>query len=170
MSEKSGGTSQGFSGLAHSREFLEILMSLRRSASSAEATPEKSRSRRPLVLALTAVVALLLVLAREQSWELWWGQASVPEVFHGMWGTSARPYTDRGFVISRDSLQLRFGAGRGIWYPIVRVNGSLTEGSTAFTLYYRDGEATLRLPLHLRPDTTIYFASLPQVVWTKQSR
>lgn len=157
-----------FSGLAHSREFLETLAAVGQARSSEEAAKPKSRPQRSLLLAIAALVALLLVLAREQGWRPWWERGSVPEVFYGAWATSAERYADRGFVITRDSLQLLIGPGRGFTYPILGISGNPRRDATQFTVRYRDGGQDLTLRLHLEPDTTIHLASLPMVAWTKQ--
>jgi hypothetical protein len=160
---------RAFSGLVHSREFLETLAELAQPRVSGTPTKPTSRSHRSLLLAMAAVVTLLLVLAREYDWRPWTEQGTVPEVFYGSWGTSSERYADRGFVITRDSLHLVTGVGRGLAYPIVGVNRPAGPDATLFTLRYRDGGLDLTLQFHLEPDTTIHLVSLPMVAWTKQS-
>jgi hypothetical protein len=160
---------QSFSGLVHSREFLETLAAASQPQSSDTPAKPKRPSHRPLLLAMAAVLALLLVLAREHDWRPWMEQGTVPEVFYGTWGTSSARYADRGFVITRDSVLLVTGPGRGFAYPIVGVSRPTGADTTLFTLRYRDDGQDLTLLLRLEPDSTIHLASLPMVVWTKKS-
>jgi hypothetical protein len=160
---------RSFSGLVHSREFLETLAEAVQPRVSDTSAKPKSRSHRPLLLAMAAVLTLLLVLAREHDWRPWTEQGPVPAVFHGTWGTSSERYADRGFVITSDSLRLVTGPGRGFIYPIVGVIRPTGPDTTLFTLRYRDGGMDLTLQLYLEPDTTIHLVSLPMVAWTKQS-
>lgn len=159
---------QSFSGLAHNPEFLQTLAAaVSRGSASDQALKRERRPRRPLLLAMAAVVALLLVLAREHDWWPWTVEGTVPQVFHGTWATSAERYADRGFVITGDSLQLLTGPGRGLTYPIVGVRRDPERDATLFTFHYRDGGLDMSLRLHLEPDTTIHLVSLPLVAWTK---
>jgi len=160
---------QSFSGLAHSREFLEAVAAVGRAQASKQLGQEESRSRRPVLLGFTAVVTLLLLLAREQGWGLGVKQDTVPRVFYGSWATTAERYADRGFTITGDSLRLLTGRGRGVTYPIVGVRREKSD-STRFTFHYRDGDLSMTLRLHLEPDTIIHLASLPRVAWTRKSR
>ncbi|HEX7337286.1 MAG TPA: hypothetical protein VF252_08765 [Gemmatimonadales bacterium] len=159
---------QSFSGLARNPEFLETLAAaVSRGSASGQPLKRERRPRRPSLLALAAVGALLLVLAREHGWWPWSVEGTVPQVFHGTWATSAERYADRGFVITGDSLQLLTGPGRGLTYPIVGVRTDAERDATLYTLYYRDGGLDMSMRLHLEPDTTIHLVSLPLVAWTK---
>jgi hypothetical protein len=158
-------------GLVHSQEFLESLAALgTMMRSSPEAVKRRDPPRRSFVLLIAAGVVLLLALGRDPMWRPWWERGSVPEVFHGRWTTSSERYVERGFVITRDSLQLLFGQGRGVVYPIVRVSTRPRVDSTLFTFHYRDGALDLKLGLHLERDTTIHLQSVPMVAWRKESR
>jgi hypothetical protein len=159
---------RSFSGLVHSREFLETLAALGQPHLPDTPKP-KSHPHRLWVLAIAAAVALLLVLAREHDWRPWMEHGAVPEVFHGTWATSSERYADRGFVITSDSLKLITGPGRGFTYPILGVTGHAGRDPTLFTVYYRDGGLDMTLGLYLEPDTTIHLVNLPLVAWTKQS-
>ena len=158
---------RSFSGLAHSREFLETLAAVGRGRTSDQLVKSGRRAYRPLLLAMTAVVGLLLVLARDHGWWPWTERGTVPEVFHGTWATRAERYADRGFVITRDSLQLLTGPGRGLTYPIVGVSTQAPTDPTLFTFHYRDGGLDMTLRLNLEPDSTIHLMNLPLVAWTK---
>jgi hypothetical protein len=158
-----------FSGLAHSREFLETLAAVTSAGPSDKPVQPKNRPGRPVLLATLAVAALLLVAAREREWGLWREPSPVPQVIYGTWATRAEPYANRGFVISSDSLRLLTGVGRGVTYPIVGVTENLERNATLLTLHYLDGGLDMTLRLYLEPDTTIHLVSLPTVAWTKQS-
>jgi hypothetical protein len=162
--------------LVHSRELLDFLATLGLMMRSSEkAAPARERPvpparRRSLLPVIAAAAVLLFALVRAPLWRSWSQHGSVPEQFLGSWATTAAPYADRGFVISRDSLWLRLGHGQSAAYPIVGVRRRWSVDSALYTLHYRDGASSLELGLRMERDTTVHIANLPTVVWKKESR
>jgi hypothetical protein len=157
--------------LVHKREFVEFLgridQEMRLSAERVERKPVLGRSAK---LVIAAVLALMLALGKGTIWSWWSGYGPLPYELEGSWGTSSDRFQDRGFVITRDSLQLRLGAGQSATYPIAGVRRGRGVDRNLFTLHYRDGNLELQLGLWMKRDSIVYIPNLPGIAWTKESR
>jgi hypothetical protein len=121
-------------------------------------------------LLLLAAVALGLALGQGSLHRLLLQVGPVPEQFLGSWSTNSHRYADRGFVISRDSLRLRLGAGASAVYPVEGVRQTQAVNGVTYTFLYRDGLSLLELSLQMNPHATVHIANLPSVDWKRTSR
>lgn len=158
--------------LVHKREFVEFISTLEAvMRSSAEPVKRKAVLTRPVKLVIAAVLILTMALAKGTLWSWWSNYGPIPNELVGGWRTDSRPFEDRGFVITKDSLHLRLGGGQGVAYPIVGMRRGRGDDRNLFTFDYRDKlNLDLQLGLYLKSDSVVYIANLPDIVWTKESR
>ncbi len=156
--------------LVHKREFVEFIGALDAvMRSSAEPVKRRTVLTRPAKLVLAAVLTLTLALAKGPLWSWWSSYGPIPNQLVGAWQTSSERYKDRGFVITKDSLHLRLGAGQSVKYKISGMRRGRGADRNLFTLDYRDqSNLGLQLGLHLKSDSVVYIANLPDIVWTKE--
>ena len=150
-------------------EFMGRLGLLKHSsAEPVEETPGPRRSVRPVI---AAALVLILLLGKGTFWSWWSDSGPIPNQLLGAWKTSSDRFKDRGFVIMRDSLQLRLGERQSVTYPIARMRSGGGVDQNLFTFDYRDeSNLELQLSLYMKSDSVVYLANLPDVVWTKESR
>lgn len=157
--------------LTHNRAFVEFVGKLDAvMRASAEPVKRKPVFSRPAKLVIAAVLILMLALGKEVLWSWWSNYVTMPNELVGVWSTSAGRFADRGFVITRDSLQLRLGEGQSVMHPIMGVRRGRGANRDLFTFDYRDGDLDLQIGLHMKADSIVHIENVPGIVWTKESR
>jgi hypothetical protein len=138
----------------------------------AAAEPPKSGPRRPPTLAISLILASVIVAAFVVPPLLPKSSDPLPEPLIGRWHSPSPKYIDRGLEFREDALYMKRGPKESdiVRLPIRRVTVTPRQGSLAVEINYVENGATLALRLTLHDYAGMPAMELrnqPEIIWRK---
>jgi len=96
----------------------------------------------------------------------------LPEKLHGIWETDAEIFSDRYFVLDKNSVGFGTGDGKIDWYDITRVNEAVERNQVLYTIEFQNVEGSvLKRDFYYDSDNggKIRFKNQPAIEWILES-
>jgi len=94
--------------------------------------------------------------------------AAPPAEIVGTWTTTHPRYSDRGFTITLDRLEILVGPSEAQVYPIRSISREESEGGTSYVIVYPTGEGTLTHAMVVDERGEARLQNLEEVVWVRR--